>query len=337
MTETTVRAGEIADAAFAALTASGTLATNARPVAEAIGRAEAEGNAVCGLYYLPIFCAHLATGKVAGRAEPVVSGAGAAFRVDARNGFAHPAIAAGRATLADACREFGVAALSVTNSYNALALGHHVVALAEDGLIGLCVSNAPASVAPPGSTRRLFGTNPLAYAVPMGAGELFVVDQSLSAVTKTAVLMKQARGEAIPEGWAQDSAGRPTVDAGAGLDGSLLPAGGQKGANLALLVEVLAAALAGSTLSIHAPGFGKDGGSAPPGVGQFLLAIDPDHFAGVVFRERIADLADAFGRAGVRLPGRRRTGSADDWRMAEVKVDATLWAKTLRLADMAAS
>ena len=54
------------------------------------------------------------------------------------------------------------------------------------------------------------------------------------------------KGEPIPEGWAKDESGNPTTDAGAAMQGTLMPIGGAKGAALALMVEILAASLTGS-------------------------------------------------------------------------------------------
>lgn len=328
----TVSAAEIEAVAYRALVGAGAAPRNAAPVARAMARAEVEGNAVCGLFYLPLFCGHLACGKVDGHAVPGLRSDGASVNVDAGSGFAHPAIEAGLPVLAEAARAFGIAALAVRNSYNCLALSHHVVPLAERGLIGICMANAPASVAPPGATRPVFGTNPLAFAVPAGEGKLIVADQSMSAVTKTAMLMHRARGEPIPLGWAQDAAGNPTTSAAEGLAGSLLPSGGQKGANLALLVEILAAALTGSTLSGEASPFGNDEGG-PPRTGQFILAIDPKHFGTGMFASSLNRLAALFGESGIRLPGRRMAAAHQNWRDTPVDVDAALWQRCLDLAS----
>lgn len=325
-----VSAATIERVAVAALVRSGALPANAVPVARAIARAEAEGNRVCGLYYLPIFCGHLDCGKVVGDAVPRIANEQAVTRVDALHGFAHPAIEAGLPALTEATWRFGIAALAVANSYNCLALAHHVRPLAEAGLIGLCMSNAPASVAPPGATAAIFGTNPLAFAVPIGASGMILVDQSMSAVTKTEMAMRRDRGEAIPLGWAQDRTGAPTSDAGVGLLGSLLPSGGQKGANIALLIEILAAALTGSHLSAQASPFSNDEGG-PPGIGQFIVAIDPARFGGDALAVRLAALTGVFDKAAVRLPGGRRARSGD-WGETLVEVDTKLWNRSLALA-----
>lgn len=321
---TGVTPAEIEARASAALIAHGASEANARPAARAIARAEAEGNPVCGLFYLPIFCEHLECGKVDGRAVPAVTVEQAVVSVDARHGFAHPAIAAGTPLLIEAARRHGIAAMPVKNSYNCLALGHHVTPLSDAGLIGICMSNAPASVAPPGARKKLFGTNPLSFAVPAQGGPPILVDQSMSAITKTAMILRKNKGEAIPPGWAQDQDGNMTLDAAVGLDGSLLPAGGQKGANIALLIEILAAGLSGSALSTEASSFGgADGG--PPAVGQFMIAIEPAFFGNGALAAGVSELARRYADAGIRLPG--HSGRVQD----RVEVDDLLWQKVLAL------
>jgi (2R)-3-sulfolactate dehydrogenase (NADP+) len=73
------------------------------------------------------------------------------------------------------------------------------------------------------------------------------------------------------------------------------------------MVEVLAVTLTGANFSFEASSFFDDKGG-PPGVGQLLVAIDPDAFAGrEVFLDRMATLSDAFQDNGdARLPGSRR-------------------------------
>ena len=282
---------EIERLAAQALERAGCAAAAADSVARALARAEAEGVPVCGLFYLPWFCDHLRNGKLNARAQPrIVQERGGTFVVDAEQGFAHPAFDLALPRLIEAARVHGVAAAGIRHSYNALALGHPAESLAEAGLIGLACSNSPAAVAPPGARLKLFGTNPLAFALPVPGGDPIVVDQSSSAVTKTEMRRRLAAGQPIPEGWAQDGEGRPTTDPAVGLAGAMLPAGGQKGANIALLVEILAVALPAATLSPLAGAISTNEGG-PPELGQFLLALDPAAFGGAETLARIAALA----------------------------------------------
>ena len=297
----------------------------ATSVGRAIVQAEAEGNVICGLFYLPVFKEQLKLKKVDGQACPkILRNEGSSVLVDAAHGFAHPAIELATEALIEAVQENGVAAAGVTRSYNALSLAHHVLKFAREGLIGLCCSNAPASVAPPGGTRPIFGTNPVAFAVPGKNCPTLVIDQSTSLVSKTKLLLCAKRQEEIPADWAQDRDGKPTIDPAAGLAGSLLPFGGQKGSNIGLIVEILAAALTGSSLSAHAASFsGNDSGN--PGVGQFILAIDPQRFDGPAFYERIETLTRVFDQSGLRFPGQKFRGRGKAEKDKTVYVDKVLW------------
>ncbi len=309
-----------------ALVQAGAAPDVARLVGGAIARAEAEGNTVCGLHYLTIFCAHLRAGKVNRDAAPrLVQTGPAALCVDADHGFAQPAFALGLPALIAAARETGIAGLGIQQSYNALALSHPVAEIAAGGLIGLGVAHSPASVALPGVPQRIFGTNPIAFAVPGSDGPLLIVDQSTSAVTKTEVAQRRSAGQPLEPGWAQDRDGQPTLDAAAALEGAILPNGGRKGGYISLLVEILAAALTGATPSIQAPSLGgMDGG--PPGLGQFFIAIDPARFgAGTGFGAAAAALAATMtAHPGQRLPGARRRETLTRAQASGVAVDAAL-------------
>ena len=130
------------------LTDAGASAENAASVARSTWRAERDGIRSHGLMYVPIYAEHVRCGKVVGDAEPVVSRPRpGAVHVDAAYGFAHPAIDAGWESFTSAAWENGVASLTLHNSYNCGILGHHAERLAEVGLVGLCFTHAPASVA----------------------------------------------------------------------------------------------------------------------------------------------------------------------------------------------
>src|SRR3546814_17466283 len=89
----------------------------------------------------------------------------------------------------------------------------------------------------------------------------------------------------------------------------MIPMGDAKGAALALMVEVLSASLIGANHAFEASSFFTAEGP-PPGVGQFLLAIDPGPLSGGSFAERIEVLVAALeDQPDARLPGSRRHAS----------------------------
>ena len=171
-------------------------------------------------------------------------------------------------------------------------------------------TNAPASIAPVGGRRPVVGTNPFSLAAPDGAGGATVlIDQSASVVAKSEVMKHAREGRPIPPGWALDPDGQPTTDPAVALTGSMAPTGGYKGVGVALMVEIMAAAMTGATLGINASPFsGTKGG--PPKTGQFFLAIDPGVTSGGLFAERLAALVQAMrDQPGVRVPGDGRAAA----------------------------
>ena len=137
--------------------------------------------------------------------------------------------------------------------------------------------------------------------------------------------MTRAReGRSIPEGWALDAEGQTTTDPEQALKGSMAPSGGYKGFGIGLLVEVMAAALSGATLGIHASPFsGTQGG--PPRTGQCFLALSPDAFSSGTFDDRIQALTQSIATQGeARLPGSRRLGHRQRSESDGVAVDQSL-------------
>ena len=309
-----------------ALTGSGTSPENAEYLTLAILDTELSGLEGHGFYWLQYYCEHLRSGKVDGRAVPQIESVSeTSFRVDARHGFAHPAIEAGFKHLIPAAKAHGVAAMSVYNSYNAATLGFHTGYLARAGLLALGATNAVPNLAPVGGKTPIIGTNPISYAVPAPGGEIaFLVDQSATQVAWTAVKRAADAGEPIPLGWALDTDGNPTTDAQAGLAGSMAPAGGVKGFSIGLLVEVLCAALAGGKLGMDQGSF-TDNDGKPIDNGQFFVAFDPGKFSGETFDQTITTLmASITEQEGARLPNARREANKVHFAKHGLSIDAVL-------------
>ena len=299
--------GDLHDLAIKVLTASDTSPENAEIVARALVRADADGIPSHGVARLPTYADQAKSGKTDGFAIPELSQtASATVRVDAKNGFAYPAIALGLERAAGLIAETGVVAVAIGNSSHGGVLGHHVEDMAEKGLAALGFVNTPAAISPWGGNRPLYGTDPIAFACPRLSAPPLVIDLSLTKVARGKIKLAADKGEAIPETVATDADGKPTTDAAAAMSGSLLPIGDAKGAALALVVEILTASMTGSQYGFEASSFFSADGP-PPGTGQFFILFRPECLSGAGFADRIEVLMAAItDQPGTRLPGDRR-------------------------------
>lgn len=319
--------------AIRALTANRTSAENAAQVAAAIVLAEADGLKGHGASRLPFYAAQAKSGKVDGAAIPECSTVGrAALRIDARRGFAYPALNLAVAELTGLAAETGIAAASIANSHHAGAAGHPVERLARAGLVGLFFANSPEAIAPWGGEKALFGTNPIAFAAPRRAAPPLLIDMSMSRVARGKIMNAARDGASIPDDWAFDAKGQPTTDPKAAMAGTMRAMGDAKGTQLVLMVELFAAALTGSNFGYEAGSFFEAEGPAPR-TGQFLIAIDPDRFAGGGFADRLETIIAAIlDQPGTRLPGLRRFDARAAAERGGVTLPTALYDEIIALA-----
>ena len=293
--------------AFDALQQHQTSTENAKEVADALICAEIDGQSGHGLSRIPSYVQQLSSGKVDGNAKPAIVGSnGAVIRIDAKNGFAYPALSLAIKELTSCSKKYGIAVTSISHSHHFGQAGRHVERLAESGLIGLMFGNTPKAIPPWGGSKALFGTNPIAFSSPRSKAPPLVVDLSLSKVARGKVMLANQKNERIPQGWAIDEQGNPTSDAKKALVGAMLPIGDAKGSALALMIEILSAALTDSNFGFEASSFFDSEGDSP-GVGQLIIAIDPSFFSGDVFSERVETIVSAIlDQPSTRLPGNKR-------------------------------
>jgi (2R)-3-sulfolactate dehydrogenase (NADP+) len=304
---------ELTALAKRALERAGASAAMADATARALVAADAQGLASHGVSRVPQYAAHLRLGRVDGKAAAKVARSkGGAVLVDAADGLAFPACALAVGEAIARAREHGVAFAGITNSHHFGVAAGHLAPVAAAGMVGLAFGNSPSALPAWGGKRAIFGTNPIAAVFPRRNAPPLVIDLSLSEVARGKVMVAAREGKAIPPGWALDRDGNPTTDPQRALEGMMLPAGGVKGAMLALVVELLCCALTGAHMGFEADTFFVDAGNRPK-IGQAFLVIDPGALAGHdVFDERIETLARTMLLdPEVRLPGARRDGLAE--------------------------
>lgn len=280
----------------------------ARLLAENMATAERDGAESHGIFRIAGNLGSLDSGWVDGAAEFVIEDvAPGMLRADGRNGFTLPVLAAAREPLMAKARENGIAVLTIRKAHHFGAVWPDIEPFARAGFVALAMVNSMASVVPHGGHRKVFGTNPLGFAAPRATGDPLVFDQASSAMANGDVQIAAREGHQLPPGTGVDRHGEPTTDPKAVLDGgALLPFGGYKGASIAMMIEVLGAALAGSDFSFEIDWSDYPGAATPHG-GQTYILIDPGKGAPQAFTARIEALIAEMHDAGqTRLPGDRR-------------------------------
>ena len=324
----------LVDLAARGLARAGANPDTAEATARALVKADAQGLASHGVSRVPQYATHLRNGRADGSAIPTIARSHhAAVLVDAACGLAFPACAMAVAEAIQRARTYGVSFAGVTNSHHFGVAADHLAPVAAAGMVGLAFGNSPAAMPAAGGKRPIFGTNPIAAVFPMRIGPGLSIDLSLSQVARGKLMIAAKKGEPIPAGWALDKHGAPTTDPSAGLEGSMLPVGGVKGAMLALVVELLVTSLTGAALGFEASSFFVDEGNQPR-IGQAFIVIDPAALVGTdAYQKRVETLVEAMlADDEVRLPGARRIALAEAAARDGVEIPDALAAELARLA-----
>ncbi len=304
-----MRIDDLCDLLAAIFIRHGTSPEVAGMLARNCAAAERDGAESHGLFRMPGYVSTLRSGWVDGCAVPIVEEAGPAFlRVDARNGFAQPALAAAAPLAVERARQAGACVIGLHDSHHFGALWLDVEPFAEQGLVALAVVNSMAVVVPHSGKSPVFGTNPMAFAAPRATGHPLVFDQAASTMAHGDVRIAAQEGRDLPDGVGVDRDGHPTRDPNAILDGgALLPFGGHKGASIAMMIEVLSAALTGGLFSFEVD-WSHHPGAQTPRTGECVILIDPAKAGSLArFTQRVEQLIAAMRSAGQeRLPGERR-------------------------------
>jgi LDH2 family malate/lactate/ureidoglycolate dehydrogenase len=269
-------------------------------------------------------------GKIAPRERPrVVRETPATALVDAGNGLGQPAAIFAMELAVAKAEAVGVGVVAVRHTNHFGIAGYYATRPLERGLIGFATSNASPQVTPTHGAQPLFGTNPVAVALPCGDGEGFVLDMATSVVPRGKLERLRREGEEIPDDWAIDGDGRPISDLDSLISGlisrtglAILPLGGfgernsgHKGFGLGLLVDLLCGPLSGSSWGCHV--YGDRGAD----LGQWFAALRVDCFRALDdfqcdARRLLAEIRAARKAPGalrIYVPGEKEA-EAEAWR-----------------------
>ena len=171
-------------------------------------------------------------------------------------------------------KKTGVGIVNVCGSHHLGPAGYYAAMCADEGMLGMAMSNGDVLVAATGSSEKTIGNNPFAYAVPAGKYDKILYDVAMSVGSDMKIIQMQNEGKSVPDGWMIDKDGRPSNNPADYLaGGTLLPFGGYKGYGLALMVEAFAATLSGAAMTRDVHAWNSTPGTCG-NVGHFFMALD---------------------------------------------------------------
>ena len=206
----------------------------------------------------------------------------------------------------------GMAAGSVRNSGNVIALAPYVQRAAEEGLIAFACSAFRHPIIPPtGGLTGKFGTNPIAYAAPAGKYAPYIPDMATSSIAAAKVWEAATNDQTIPAGLVEKSDGTPLTNATDYELGSslILPMAGARGYGLALMSDIFGNVLSGSDW------------------GHFLWLINPDEFRPIDEFKLAMDTELDRVKSGKKKPGIDEIfypGERSQRRMAKLRSEGSL-------------
>lgn len=266
---------------------------DAELLSDSLVQAELWGHSSHGMLRLPWYVERLRAGTMAAVTDPtVVTDTGSLVVLDGHDGIGQ--VLTDRATSLgiQRARTHGISGVAVRNSNHFGMAAYYTRKAAAAGCVSLLFTNASPAMAPWGGRVKTIGTNPWSIAAPAGRHGTAVIDLANTAVARGKLYLAAERGHDIPDGWAADGEGIPTVDPTVGIEGIILPMAGPKGYVIAFMMDVLAGVLTGSAFGDQV--VGPYVADRPSGCGHLMLTIDIAAMGPLAeFEQRMETLIDA--------------------------------------------
>ncbi len=235
---------------------------DAETITDVLLKADLMGIESHGVQRLTLYPFGISIGRIKVDAKPeIVKETPLSAVIDAHDGMGQIAgVKAMKLAIAKA-KEHGMGFTLVRNSNHYGIAGYYSLMAAEEGLVGMSMTNTQALVVPTFGQKPLLGTNPIAFTVPAKPYP-FHLDMSTSVVTAGKMEVYAKNKKPCPEGWLVDENGAVNTDAGVFVAnrgtgrGGLLPVGGagelfsgHKGYGMSMLVEIMTGIFAGGVTS----------------------------------------------------------------------------------------
>lgn len=222
-------------------------------------------------------------------------------------------------------KQSGIGMVVVHHSNHYGVAGYYTQMAAQQGLVGVCMTNTEAIMVPTFGKKAMLGTNPISVAMP-ASPHPFVFDAATTVVPRGKLEVYAKQEKPLPVGWAIDENGLDCTDSSHVLHniidkagGGILPLGGSgelnagyKGYGFGLICELFTSIMAGGETANHAVANGKNE------LSHCFWAIDYGIFGDKqqiennfsAFLQELRETPKAEGQARVYIHGEKERESA---------------------------
>ncbi|MEL7209816.1 MAG: malate/lactate/ureidoglycolate dehydrogenase, partial [Actinomycetota bacterium] len=279
MTETTYHPDQLRNYVTEVCAQLGSEPTEAGLVADQLVGANLAGHDSHGIGMMPTYVDAVMGGRLfPNRHATVARDGGAVLVIDGNRAFGQVTGYESTNLAIERARETGVALVGLRDSFHIGRIGHWGEQCAAAGMVSLHFVNVAGHhplVAPYGGADARFTTNPVCISIPAADGKPAVLlDMATSVIAMGKVRVAKNKGEQVQDGALLDSDGAVTTDPNAMFvsrpGGAIMAFGEHKGSGLAIMCEILGAALTGGTTI--APKNERDGSAMNS---MLSIVIDP--------------------------------------------------------------
>lgn len=308
--------------------AAGTPTDLATQMADILVESNLVGHDSHGVLRIPAYVEQIRKGGLVPDARPeIIAETPGSALVDGKYGFGHIAAAFATDVAVRKAKESKAVVVSVVRCNHIGRLGEWASRAAAKDVIAFVVVGGfggPGAAAPFGGAARALSTNPISVGIPGGETPDMLVDFATTAVAEGKIQVARAKKAELPPGCILDKDGNPSTNPEDFYNGGmLLPFGGHKGYGLAMVVEMLGAALAPS--AEYSQG-GRNGGAV-------IIGVDATTFHPLAAYENSADqtlqrikaIPPARGFSEVLLPGEPEQRSKADRIQNGIPVAEATW------------
>ncbi len=253
----------------------------------------------------------------------------------------------------DKAKKSGFGMITVRNSNHYGVAGYYSRMAAEQGLIGMSMTNTEAIMVPTFGKQAMLGTNPIAFAMPADPVN-YSFDAATTVVPRGKLEVYVKRGNGLPIGWALDETGNDSDEPDRVLSniinktgGGILPLGGSgeltsgyKGYGFAMLCEIATAILSGGTTSNYiykTPGRSN--------IAQCFIALDYGMFGDKKeiekslskYLQEVRDSAKADGQERIYIHGEKEAEARDKVLSEGVSLNDKTYAEMQMIAEFTGS